>query len=201
MKIGIIGNGSVGSSLAALLKASGKHDVVVGSRSAETKSIEAASHGDVVLLAIHFHALKDALPSLQEVLKGKIVVDATNPLNSDWSPMPLGEDNSAAEEVAKLLPDSIIVKAFNTIFADMMTAKTTQGVTAFVASDDETAMKTIAELATDCGFEAVTLNKLTSARYLEAMAHLNIELAVGQGGGTGAFFAYKRVDKTTTFAE
>lgn len=49
-------------------------------------------------------------------------------------------------------------------------------------------------LAQDCGFDAISINKLQAARYLEAMAHLNIELAVGQDGGTKAAFQYLRCD-------
>lgn len=201
MKIGIIGSGSVGSSLGALLEGAG-HDVLIGSRSHPTiKPIDAMQHGEVIILAIHFHVLQDFLkPSdIQEALKDKIVVDSTNPLNNDWSPLLLGQETSAGEEVAKLLPNSKVVKAFHTIFADMMKkeiiASSAGDITAFVASDDPEAMHIVAGLAKDCGFEPTTIAKLSASRYLEAMAHLNIELAVGQGGGTGAYIGYHRVAK------
>lgn len=194
MKIGIIGGGSVGTALAALMKAA-SHDVVVGSRSsAESKPLDAAKHGDIVILAIHYHVVEEVVSPMAGELSGKVVVDATNPLNSDWSPLVLGANTSAGEEVQKLLPDCYVVKAFNTIFADVMNPSDIdeQKIAAFIASNHEEALVTVATLASDCGFKPVTVNKISAARYFEAMAHLNIELAVGQGGGTKASFSYFR---------
>ncbi|MEL6170430.1 MAG: NAD(P)-binding domain-containing protein [Pseudomonadota bacterium] len=195
MKIGIIGGGNVGSSLAKLLTNAG-HDVLVGSRNGINSAQDAALHGDAVVLALHYHAVADALPPLADELDGKVVVDATNPLNDDWSPLLLGQENSAAEEIARLVPNAHVVKAFNTIFADVMSKekmdRAGQKITAFVASDEDVALSTVAKLADDMGFASVTISKLSAARYLEAMAHLNIELAIGQDGGTNAALIYHR---------
>jgi predicted dinucleotide-binding enzyme len=193
MKIGILGAGNVGSKLATLALAAG-HDVIIGRRNGAPSLEDAASHGDIVIIAVHYHAVAEMLPTLTNQLEGKIVVDATNPLNDDWSPHLLGQDNSAAEELAKLLPNSILVKAFNTIFADVMIEenqnRSGQQITAFVTSDDKDAVIKVATFASSIGFSPVTITKLMAARYLEAMAHLNIELAIGQGGGTNAAFLY-----------
>ncbi|MCK0068148.1 NADPH-dependent F420 reductase [Kordiimonas laminariae] len=193
MKIGIIGAGNVGSRLAALISAAG-HEVVVGNRNGDTPIEAAVKHGDIIIVAIHYAATVDVLPKYAGQLEGKILVDATNPLNEDWSPMLLGETSSAAEETAKLVRGVKVVKAFNTIFADVMTAEHQNRngnlTTAFVASDDQGAMEQVANLAASMGFAPVTINKLSAARYLEAVAHLNIELAVGQSGGTNAAFIY-----------
>lgn len=193
MRIGVLGNGNVGSRLSTLL-AQGGHEVLVGSRSGGISLQQVALHCDVVVVAIHYHAAKEALAPLAGLLTDKIVVDATNPLNDDWSPLLLGQETSAAEEISRILPRSRIVKAFNTIFADVMKAdaikREGQNITAFTAGDDEVAVDTVAALARDAGFKPVAINKLSAARYLEAMAHLNIELAVGQGGGTNAAFLY-----------
>jgi len=195
MKIGILGAGNVGTRLAELARAAG-HDVLVGSRKGDASLADASRHGDIILIAVHYHAVEDALKPLSELLAGKIVIDATNPLNDDWSPRILGENTSAGEEIAKLLPNSKIVKAFNTVFADIMSteglSRNGSAVTAFVASDHDDAVKTVADFAKSIGFAPVTSNKLIVARYLEAIAHLNIELAVGQGGGTNAAFLYHR---------
>jgi predicted dinucleotide-binding enzyme len=198
MKIGIIGSGNVGSRLAALISSAG-HDVVVGSRSSpELKAIDAVKHGEIVILAIHYRAISEAIAPLANAMSGKIVVDASNPLNEDWSPLLLGQETSAGEEIAKLLPESFVVKAFNTIFADVMNPSDIkeQNITAFVASNYEDAVKDVATVASDCGFNVIAMNKLSAARYLEAMAHLNIELAVGQRGGTRASFTYTRAEAT-----
>lgn len=196
MKIGVLGAGNVGGRLAALLENAG-HDVVTGSRSGAHTIQAAAAHGDVVIVAIHYSAVADVLPGVMETLDGKILVDATNPLNDDWSPLLLGQETSAAEEIARLVPKTKVVKAFNTIFADVMTAdrqnRGGSAISAFIASDHEDARETAAQLAADAGFQPIRVKKLAAARYLEAMAHLNIQLAVAEGGGTDAAFIYHRV--------
>jgi 8-hydroxy-5-deazaflavin:NADPH oxidoreductase len=200
MKIGIIGSGSVGTALQKLFQAAG-HDVALGSRTPAsdrgTRSVlDAVSSSDVVVLAIPFSAVPQALHAIAPALRGKVVIDATNPLNSDWSPRLLGQENSAGEEIARLLPDAKVVKAFNTVFADVMTAdrlsRGGQRATTFVASDDDGASQTVAVLAQSAGFAAVRVGPLSASRYLEAMAHLNIGIAVGQKGGTNAAFVYHR---------
>jgi 8-hydroxy-5-deazaflavin:NADPH oxidoreductase len=201
MNIGIIGSGSVGTALQKLFMAAGCQ-VVLGSRSPSPQRdtvspLQAAEQGDVVVLAIPFSAIPQVLATIAPALRGKVVIDPTNPLNPDWSPLLLGQENSAGEEIARLLATSKVVKAFNTVFADVMTA---QGLvrgdhraTTFIASDDEDAANTVATLARSAGFAPVKAGPLATARYLEAMAHLNIGIAVGQKGGTNAAFVYDQV--------
>lgn len=195
MKVSVLGNGNVGGKLAALAR-SGGHDVMIGSRHGPTTTADAAAHGDIVILAVHYHVARDVLAPLADRLTGKILVDATNPLNDDWSPLLLGQETSAAEEIAAQVPATRVVKAFNTIFADVMDPdhqdRDGQKITSFVAGDDAEAVANVAELATSMGFAAVRVTKLQAARHLEALAHLNIELAVGQGGGTDAAILYHR---------
>ncbi len=203
MKIGIIGGGNVAFRLAALMAQAG-HDAVVGVRDASrwpkaapvaARSMqEAATHGDIVILAIPYSACAEALPRHKAALAGKIVVDATNPLNADWSPMLLGQENSAGEEIKRLLPKSRVVKAFNTIFADIMKSdRLNRGAlkaTALICGDDDLANREVASLAASMGFAPIVTGPMQNARYLEGMAHLNIAIAVGQGGGTDAAFLY-----------
>ena len=191
MRIGIIGAGQLGSKLEALFTDAG-HDVLTGGR---TTARDAASHGEIVVLSIPFDACADVLPPLADALAGKIVVDATNPINPDWSPMELG-GKAAAEHVQALIPHARVVKAFNMVFADVMTREGLDrgGVpaTVFVASDDEGARGTVASLASEIGFAPVEVGGLSHARFMEGMAHLNIQLALGMGGGTNAAFVYSR---------
>jgi len=201
MKIGIIGGGNVGGALARLAQAAG-HEVRIGLREAATREdgiavvsmAEACAHGEIVILAIPFLACADTLPALAPTLAGRIVVDATNPLQADWAPLLLGETDSAGQRIAALLPGARVVKAFNTVFADVMHA---QGllrggarVTAFVASDDADAAASVSAFAADIGFAPLRVGGLAQARHLEAVAHLNIAIAVGCGGGTDAAFVY-----------
>jgi 8-hydroxy-5-deazaflavin:NADPH oxidoreductase len=196
MKIGIIGKGAVGSSLSSLLTHAG-HNVLMGSRHSDISLEKVAEHGEVIFLALPYQACAMTIPTLKMLFKHKIVVDCTNPLKADWSPMDLGAETSGAEEIAKLLdPDVNVVPAFNTIFADMMNNKDLSNkVACFIESDDLPSIGVVQTLAIDCGFDPVTIDKLSAARYLEAMAHLNIELALGQGGGTKAWFSYNRLGK------
>jgi 8-hydroxy-5-deazaflavin:NADPH oxidoreductase len=198
MKIAILGFGNVGKQFANLFSKAG-HDIVVGLRvlnqelsypSATFKA--AAAVADVVAIAIPFTACADVLPELAEVTKGKIIIDSTNPLNTDWSPKLLGQENSASEEISRLLPEAYVVKAFNTIFADVMNepVKNGQVITAFIAGDNDEAKQKIAALARGIGYAPIDTGLLYTARYLESMAHLNIQIAVGQGGGTNAAFIY-----------
>lgn len=199
MKIAILGFGNVGKQLANLFSRAG-YEVVIGLRSVSNQELpysfatskEAAAAADVVAIAIPFAACADILPDLLEAVKGKIVIDSTNPLNAEWSPKLLGQENSAAEEISRLLPEAHIVKAFNTIFADVMDTPIIggQAITAFIAGDhDETKQKVMA-LARKVGYAPIDTGPLYTARYLESMAHLNIQIAVGQGGGTNAAFVY-----------
>jgi predicted dinucleotide-binding enzyme len=137
--------------------------------------------------------MQEVLSMKKENLKGKIVVDITNPVNNDdWSALYLGED-SGGEQTARLLPQSKVVKAFNTIFSDVMYPDKQlfheQKLTAFIASDDRDAAATIKELADDAGFYGLVVGEMKNARHLEAIAHLNIAIALA-GGNTDAGFRY-----------
>jgi 8-hydroxy-5-deazaflavin:NADPH oxidoreductase len=199
VKIAILGFGNVGKQFAHLFSRVG-HEIVIGLRSTSLQNLsypfatfkEAAERADVVAIAIPFTACAEVLPELSEVTKGKIVIDSTNPLNADWSPKLLGQENSASEEISRLLPGAYVVKAFNTIFADVMDApvKNEQAITAFIAGDNDEAKQIVIALASTIGYAPIDIGYLYTARYLENMAHLNIQIAVGQGGGTNAAFIY-----------
>ena len=199
MRIGILGTGAVGRSLGNLLAAGG-HSILFGARmpkAADEASLkEAVEQADLVLLAIPFDQVVGALSPLRDSLTGKIMIDATNPLGADWSPLLLGEEDSAAETIQRTFPEARVVKAFNTVFADVMTPERLQragaAVTAFIASDDRNAASTVEQIAVDAGFDPLHAGPLSSARWLEAIAHLNIRLAVQLGGGTGGAFLYSR---------
>jgi 8-hydroxy-5-deazaflavin:NADPH oxidoreductase len=199
MKIAILGFGNVGKKFANLFNKAG-HEIVIGLRSAPDQVLpypvatfkEAAEVADVVAIAIPFAACADVLPELAEGTKGKIVIDSTNPLNADWSPKLLGQENSASEEISCCLPEAYVVKAFNTIFADAMNelVRDGQAITAFIAGDHDESKQKVMALATDIGYAPVDTGPLYTARYLESMAHLNIQIAINQGGGTNAAFVY-----------
>mgnify|MGYP001799765854 CR=1 FL=1 len=199
MKIAILGFGNVGKQFASLFSKAG-HEIIIGLRSVSSQELpypsamfkDAAERAEVVTLAIPFNACADVLPELAEAIKGKIVIDSTNPLNADWSPKLLGQENSASEEISRLLPEVHVVKAFNTIFADVMHEPVREGqaVTAFIAGDNAEAKQQVMTLARDIGYAPIDTGSLYTARYLESLAHLNIQIAIGQGGGTNSAFIY-----------
>jgi 8-hydroxy-5-deazaflavin:NADPH oxidoreductase len=199
MKIAILGFGNVGKQFAKVFSKAG-HEIIIGLRSVSNQELPypsaafkpAAAAADIIAIAIPYIACTDILPELAEVTKGKVVIDSTNPLNADWSPKLLGQENSASEEISRILPEAYVVKAFNTIFADVMDepVKEGQAITAFIAGDNDSAKQKIITLASEIGYAPIDTGLLYTARYLESMAHLNIQIAVGQGGGTNAAFIY-----------
>ena len=200
MKVLVIGAGNMGSAFVKQLSAAG-HSVSVTARdaakaaalaaqSANAKAVPAAAAAegqDVVLLAT---AYGDAAAALQSVgnLQGKVVVDISNPLTADYMGLTLGHSTSAAEEIAKAIPGALVVKAFNTVLAQVLGqgAALADGskVTVFYAGDAESAKQTVKALAESLGFAAVDAGGLKNARYLEPVAGLNIFFAYGAGRGT-----------------
>ncbi|MFA6954903.1 MAG: NAD(P)-binding domain-containing protein [Thermoanaerobaculia bacterium] len=182
-KIGIIGDGNVGSALARGLKRAG-HDVrAVGKDKAAIR--ETASWAEVVLLAVPFGAIDEVVKEVGNVVEGKTLIDVTNALDANMS-LAVGFTTSAAEELQKKLPKARVVKAFNTVFAQHMDSGRLgdKPLTAFVAADDAGAKKRVLELAAEIGFDAVDAGSLKSARTLEPLAFLNIQLGYALGMGT-----------------
>jgi NADPH-dependent F420 reductase len=211
MKIAVIGAGNVGSRLAKLFILAG-HEITIGSREQEKAIAIAAQLGETVKGAKYADAVASAdviivttpwannttLDVVQELgdLTGKIVIDCTNPLAPDYMSNTLGYTTSSAEEIAKLIPGVPVVKAFNTIFAEVMEPGKQifdgQKATGFYCGDDAAAKAIVAKLIEDAGFEPVDAGVLQNARYLEPMAQLNIQIAYGLGGGTNVAFRYMR---------
>jgi NADPH-dependent F420 reductase len=190
MNVAMIGNGNVGRPLGALFEQAG-HTVVYGAR---TKVRAALDGAELVVLAVPFAsalALADD-PELRARLAGKIVVDATNPLSADMMSLTVGHTTSAAEEIARRVPEARVVKAFNTVFAGMMQRRVERqpaSPTVLVASDHADATQVVIGLAEDFGFAAVDAGPLRNARYIEPMAGLLIQLAYVQKMGGEIGFA------------
>jgi len=176
MKIGIIGSGMIGSTLARLFAKAG-HDVFVsnsrgphslkdleatlGHRVKALTPEEAIAHGDVVVLALPWRNRRE-LPGAK-LFERKIVVDATNPYKPEGSVHDLG-DSTSSEEIAKLMPGARVVKAFNTMYYKTLARegkKSKDGRLAiFVAGDDEQAKQIVGKLIEDIGFAPVDTGSL-----------------------------------------
>jgi hypothetical protein len=197
MKISIIGTGNVGGTLGKIWAEKG-HTIIYGVRNPSTPKIQAVlqetgpsakaefikdavQNSDVAVLATPWEAVGEVVFQIID-LKGKILIDCTNPIqpNPEW---PLSQGHSAAEEIAKRLPGFKVVKAFNTIgtgnFSDL-TFELPHADT-FMCGDDAEAKTIVAQLAKDMGFDAIDVGGLRSAEMLESLAKLWITLAHQQG--------------------
>ncbi len=155
MNIGIIGAGRIGANAARLFAEAG-HRVAI-SNSREPESLEslvaelgpnasamtvedAAAFGEIVLLAIPWRIREEGLPPAN-LLDGKIVIDAMNPYTPSFEVEDLGDDTSS-EDVARRLPSTRLVKAFNTMYSETLrsearpSAPLEERIMLFVAGDD-----------------------------------------------------------------
>jgi predicted dinucleotide-binding enzyme len=200
MKITVMGTGNMGSAFAKQLSAAG-HTVRITGRDIDKANTVAAQFdnvsafpaaqalgdSDIVILATGFGDATAALQSLGD-LSGKVVIDITNPLSADYMSLTVGHVTSAAEEIAKAVPQAQVVKAFNTLFAQVLADgpafADNQTGSVFVASDSERAKQTAITLARSLGWNTVDAGGLVNARYLEPVAGFNIYLGYGAGLGT-----------------
>jgi predicted dinucleotide-binding enzyme len=101
-------------------------------------------------------------------------------LNATYNGLITSPDTSAAEELQKLLPNSKVIKAFNTTFAADFSTPVIDGkqVDAFIAGNDEEALETVKELVSTAGFNPVVAGDLSVSRTLENMQLLLIQLGL-----------------------
>ncbi|HUJ85113.1 MAG TPA: NADPH-dependent F420 reductase [Candidatus Acidoferrales bacterium] len=191
MKVAVIGKGMVGTAIAKGLTNKG-HEVKFGHRDPKESVFEAAKWGEIVFIAVPYEAIADTVKELGTAADGKPVVDVTNEIGSKGE-LAVGFSTSGAEELQKKLPKAFVVKAFNTVFAvNQSSGKVgNEQLTLFVASDNSKAKETVIRLGRDIGFDSVDAGPLKSARYLEPMAMLIIDLAFRFRMGTN--IGYKLV--------
>jgi 8-hydroxy-5-deazaflavin:NADPH oxidoreductase len=208
MNITVIGAGNMGAAFVKQLTLAG-HQVSVTARDAAKAAQVAAAHpgakavpvagaadgADAIVLATGYGDAVDALRSVGN-LAGKVVVDITNPLTADYMGLTIGHSTSASEEIAKAVPGAEVVKAFNTVFAQVLSEGADAGsgrrVDVFVASDSERAKQAARTLAESIGFAVVDAGGLKNARYLEPLGGLNVYFGYGAGLGTAISPAWIR---------
>jgi 8-hydroxy-5-deazaflavin:NADPH oxidoreductase len=184
--VSIIGTGNMGRAIAAVVRTGGSTVELLGSADTDQPVT-----GDVVVLAVYYGSLADVLTQRGDQLAGRIVVDITNPVDTaTFDSLVVPPDGSAAAEIAAKLPQSRVIKAFNTTFAATLAAGALgeQPTTVLMAGDDEEAKSAVADIVTAAGLRAVDAGSLRRARELEALGLLQITLAAGQKiGWTGGF--------------
>jgi len=186
-KIGIIGSGNVGSALKNGFGAAGYE---VRNAGRDPKDVQATTAwGDVIIFAIPFGAIDDALRVMGDAVQGKVLLDVTNALTPDFG-LAIGCTTSGAEELQKKAPKVKVVKAFNTVFAqNMSTGKVKdEQLTLFVAGDDKEAKDLVLAAGKAIGFDPVDAGPLANARWMETLGYFNIQLGYMLKMGTDIGF-------------
>ena len=212
MKLAIIGAGNVGGTLGTAWAQKTGHDIFFGVRDPRTEKTQtlikkldgkaragtvaqAAAFGDFIVLTTPWPAAEAAIRSMGD-LRGKIVLDATNPLamGPDGLGLEIGHSISAGEKVQGWAVGASVFKTLNTTGFGNMAEPIYHGTKSvmFVAGDDAAAKPKVIALVADLGFDVIDAGPLRNARLLEAHAMLWIELALKRGLGRDWAFARVR---------
>lgn len=200
MQIAIIGAGRVGATLGRRFSEAGHH-VTHGVRNpADPKhgslrvaaAAEAVAAAELVLLATPWNAAEAALAAAGD-LRGKILVDATNPIGPGMV-LTHGTTDSGAEQVARWAPGARVVKAFNSIGMEVMANPRfgDRSAALAIAGDDDLACAAVMDLARAIGFEPIRLGPLSRARFIEPAALVWITAAPVLGTREFAFGLLRR---------
>jgi len=210
MRIGVLGTGVVGQTLATKLVAVG-HDVVMGSRDAANVKAaewvastsgagragtfaEAAEHGEIVVNATLGEFSLTALELAgADNLAGKVLVDVANPLDFSHGMPPtltVANTDSLGEQIQRAFPDARVVKALNTVTASVMVSPgdLASPTNLFVAGNNSDAKATTVDLLGSFGWKVdriVDLGDITAARGTES--YLLLWVRIMQALGTSAF--------------
>ena len=197
MKVAIIGAGHVGTALATSIGRAG-HEVIItsrdpkdaeqaaeasGGRVAQTNAA-AAAEADVVIPAVGINEWEGVADEIATSAAGKPVVDVTNRISFGETGPDIDTTSSNAEVISELLPDSQVVKAFNTLFATHQEDPMADGLQldGYVAGDDPSAKAKVLELVRAMGLRPIDVGPLVRARQLEALAFLNMALNIVNQG-------------------
>ncbi len=206
MKVGILGSGDVGKSFAHAFGALG-HEVTIGSRSPEKLAEfvsgegdrvsggtfeQAASAGDVIVLATHGVATHEAINLAgKRHFDHKVVIDATNPLDFSGGPprLSVGHTDSLGEQIQRALPDARVVKAFNTVGNGLFFKPQLPGgpPDMFIGGNDADAKKLVSQVCEAFGWGVIDLGGIDAARLLEPMCMVWVLHGVLSGTWVHAF--------------
>ncbi|MFQ6538610.1 MULTISPECIES: NADPH-dependent F420 reductase [Aphanothece] len=195
MNIAIVGSGNIGGALGLHWAKAGHQVMFSGSRNPQKldalvqkagakgsagSAAEACQFADVVLLAVPWPEVERVLAELEQTLHGKILIDATNPLTTDFIDLAIGFSDSGGEVIARRLPEAHVVKAFNSVGANIIQAESKMfgGIvpTLFYCGNDVAAKQVVAGLIADSGFDPVDVGPIRSSRFLEPLEQLWVEV-------------------------
>lgn len=189
LKIGILGSGSAGRTLAnGFLDHA--HRVMIGSRTPDKLRdwlrqagreaqvgtfAQAAQFGELIILSVNGRAAEDVIRLANlENFAGKIVLDASDPLDfSSGRPgLFVGTTDSLGERVQRLISNAYVVKGLNIVQADVMINPTLTGgePDMFIAGDSDEAKQIVTNLLEEFGWPVIDMGGIESARWLEALS-------------------------------
>ena len=209
MKIGILGSGGVGQSLGSGFVSLG-HEVKIGSREAGNEKArawaakagakastgtfaEAAAFADLAVLATLWSGTENVIRLADAgSLAGKVVIDATNPLVFAPNAPPglaLGHTDSGGEQVQRWLPESRVVKCFNTVGHAHMVHPDFPGgpPDMFLCGNDADAKKTVTEICQAFGWPVIDIGGIEGARLLEPICILWVLYGIRTNSWNHAF--------------
>lgn len=187
MRIGIIGAGMIGSTLAKLWVDAG-HEIVLSSRHPDQlrplveelgplaragTPDDAAKFGEAILLTIPLKAVPGVAPDLEPLLRGKVVLDTGNSYaqrDGDVAREAARNPRGTAAWAAALFPQSKWVKAFNSVYFKMLASeahRSSDPIGIPLAGDSQEALDVASRLVRDAGFEPVVIGDLGRGKEFE----------------------------------
>lgn len=211
MKIAMVGAGHVGAAIAVRLAAA-EHEVVIGEKAVGSRStatalarsprltaqpiVDAVAGAEVVFLATPFGVVESVLSPLRTSLRGKVLVDCTNPVGPGLS-HGLRSERGGSEWVQSLVPETAVVKAFSIYgyenFEDPQFPGTDRKPAMLFCGDDGAAKDRVAALIRAVGFDAVDVGGLVQSLHLEHMTLLWVRMV--RGGGRSPHFAWAALSR------
>ncbi|MCS3553713.1 MULTISPECIES: NADPH-dependent F420 reductase [Sphingobacterium] len=201
VKVAVIGLGNIGKAIATNL-VKGNHPVILSSRAFEKASnladkfgnlatAEEISHAihkaDVIIPAIYFDKIKEFLVQYATELKGKIIVDVSNPIAPDGNGgfrKIIDQHDSAGQTLLALVPkETSFVKAFGTLGVHSLSEEafvTPQNKVLFYASDNTNSNQFVEELIKASGFEPLHIGGINQSIRIEVFGDLHEFGALGK---------------------
>jgi hypothetical protein len=189
--ISIIGLGNMASALAERALAGGNAVEIIGRDPAKAKELAAAlggatvgpygtaPAGDIVMLAVPYTSAEAVVSEYGDALHGKVIIDITNPVTPDLTGFVTPDGSSGAQEIAKAAPAGAhVVKAFNTVFSNVLAAGPAEDrpLDVFIAGDDAQAKTRVSAFIESLGLRPMDAGPLPMARALENAGLLELAL-------------------------
>jgi 8-hydroxy-5-deazaflavin:NADPH oxidoreductase len=189
--VSIIGLGSMASALAERALAGGNTVEIIGRDSAKAQEVAGKltgatagtagtpPAGDIVILAVPYASAAAVVSDYGDALHGKVIIDITNPVAPDVKGLVAPEGSSGAQEIAKAAPAGAqVVKAFNTVFANVLVAGAAEGrlLDVFIAGDNAQAKAEVSTFVESLGLRPLDAGPMPMARALEYAGLLEISL-------------------------